>query len=78
MIISEIKTKDFTSGIRNLGEIKRHQQHNIRSIFLVLFGSFILGAIPIIYGLRLTTESSQNAAGKVPVEMSLWRVLGER
>ncbi len=52
-------------------------RHYLRTIFIVLLGSFALGAIPITYGLRLTPESSQSMV-TIPGEATLWKSLGER
>lgn len=70
-------------NIKNLGgqlknaELSQHQHYNFRTILLIVFASFVLGAIPITYGLRLTPESSQQAV-TVPGEATLWKSLGDR
>ncbi|AFY53141.1 hypothetical protein Riv7116_0546 [Rivularia sp. PCC 7116] len=69
--------KHLRTDIENNGVLIGYRQHNIRMIFLVVFGSFVLGIIPITYGLRLTPESTQNAV-TVPGEASLWKPVGER
>ncbi len=75
--IFEMNVKDLGRHLENNPEFNRHPQHNFRTILLVVFASFSLGAIPITYGSRLTPESSQNAA-TVPGEASLWKSLGDR
>ncbi len=62
---------------KNNREFIYHPQHNISTIFVVVFASFVLGAIPITYGLRLTPQSSQQAV-TVPGEGTLWKSLGDR
>lgn len=69
--------KHFGSHLKNNAESNRHPQHNISTIFLVVFASFALGAIPITYGSRLTPQSSQRAV-TVPGEATLWKTVGER
>lgn len=58
-------------------EFNQHPQHNFGTIFLVVFASFALGAIPIIYGSRLTPQSSQSSV-TVPGETTLWKAVGQR
>ncbi len=72
-----MNVKHLGRHIENNGELSQHPQHNIRTIFLVVFASFVLGAIPITYGSRLTPESSQQAV-TVPGEATLWKAVGER
>lgn len=69
--------KHLGSHLENNAESNRQELHNFRTIFLVLFASFTLGAIPIIYGSRLTPQSSQNAV-TVPGEATLWKAVGQR
>ena len=72
-----MNVKHLGSNLENNAELIQHPQHNISTIFLVVFASFALGAIPITYGSRLTPESSQNAV-TVPGEATLWKAVGER
>ena len=72
-----MNVKHLGSHLEHNPESNRHPQHNISTIFLVVFASFALGAIPITYGSRLTPESSQNAV-TVPGEATLWKSVGER
>jgi len=72
-----MNVKHLGSHLENNAEFNGHPQHNLRTICLVVFSSFVLGAIPITYGLRLTPESSQNTA-TVPGEATLWKSLGDR
>lgn len=69
--------KHLGDRLENNAEFKKHTQHNLQTIVLVVFGSFVLGAIPIIYGLRSTETSSQNAV-TVAGEATLWKAVGER
>ena len=69
--------KNLGSHLEQVAESNGHPQHNISTIFLVVFASFTLGAIPITYGSRLTPESSQNTV-TVTGEASLWQTLGRR
>lgn len=69
--------KHLRSDIENNGVLIGYRQHYLRMIFLAVFASFTLGAIPIIYGSRLTPESSQIVV-TVPGEASLWKSLGDR
>lgn len=69
--------KHLGDDILNHGKTSQHHQHNLRTVFLVVFGSFVLGIIPITYGLRLTPASSQNGI-IVPGEATLWQAVGER
>lgn len=69
--------KHLGSDIENNDVIIEHRQHHLRTIFLVVFGSFVLGAIPITYGLRLTPASSQSAV-TVPGEATLWKSVGTK
>ena len=69
--------KHLDSNIGNNGEISQNLPDNLRTVALVVFSSFVLGIIPITYGLRLTPESSQNAV-IVPGEASLWKSVAER
>lgn len=72
-----MKIKHLGSDIENNGVLIGQRQHYLRMIFLAVFASFTLGAIPIIYGSRLTPESSQSAV-TVPGEASLWKAVGQR
>ena len=72
-----MNVKGLGRHLENNAEFNQHPQHNLRAIFLVVFASFALGAIPITYGSRLTPESSQNTV-TVPGEASLWQTLGRR
>ena len=72
-----MNVKHLGSHLENNAEFDRHPQHNLRTIFVVVFASFVLGAIPITYGSRLTPQSSQNAV-TVPGEATLWKAVGER
>ena len=69
--------KNLGGQLKNNAEFSQHQQYNLRMISLTVFTSFVLGAIPIIYGSRLTPESSQNAV-TVPGEGTLWKAVGQR
>lgn len=72
-----MNVKHFGSHLENNAESNHHQQQNISTIFLMVFASFTLNAIPIIYGSRLTPQSSQNMV-TVPGEATLWKSLGDR
>ena len=72
-----MNVKDLGSHLENNAESNGHNQHNISTIFLVVFASFALGAIPITYGSRLTPESSQIVL-TVPGEATLWKSVGQR
>ncbi len=72
-----MNVKHLGSNLENNAELIQHPQHNLRTIFLVVFASFTLGAIPITYGSRLTPASSQNTV-TVPGEATLWKSVGER
>ncbi len=72
-----MNVKHLGSQLENNPEFNRHPQHNISTICLVIFGSFVLGIVPITYGLRLTPASSQNTV-TVPGEATLWKAVGER
>ena len=72
-----MNVKHLSDRLDRNPEFDPHPQHNISTILLVVFASFVLGAIPITYGLRLTPESSQQAV-TVPGEASLWKAVGER
>ncbi len=72
-----MNVKHLGSNLEHNAEFDRHPQHNLRTIFLVVFASFTLGAIPITYGSRLTPASSQNTV-TVPGEATLWKSVGER
>lgn len=69
--------KHLGSDIENNGVLIGYRQYNLRMIFLAVFGSFALGAIPIIYGSRLTPESSQSVV-TVPGEATLWKSVGTK
>ncbi len=69
--------KHLGTDIENNSVLIGYRQHNLRMIFLAIFASFALGAIPITYGSRLTPQSSQNTV-TVPGEATLWKSLGER
>ncbi len=71
-----MNVKHLDGHIENNADFSQHQ-NNLRMILLVVFGSFVLGAIPITYGLRLTPASSQNTV-TVPGEATLWKSVGER
>ena len=75
--IFEMNVKGLGRHLENNAEFNQHPQHNLRTIFLVVFASFTLGAIPITYGSRLTPESSQITL-TVPGEASLWQAVGQR
>lgn len=49
-------------------------RHPWRNILLVVVGAFILGAIPITYGL---TSARQDATPRTPGEAGLWTVVVE-
>ena len=72
-----MNVKHLGSRLGNNADSNRHRQHNLRTVCLVVFASFALGAIPITYGSRLTPESSQNSV-TVPGEASLWKSVGQR
>ncbi len=69
--------KHLGSHIENNGELSQYSYRNISTIFVVVFASFVLSAIPITYGSRLTPASSQNTV-TVPGEATLWKSLGDR
>ena len=69
-----MKVKNTSSRTKHNAEFN---QHHLHSILLVVFGSFVVGAIPITYGLRLTPVASQNNV-TVPGEATLWKPLGQR
>lgn len=69
--------KNLGGQLKNNAELSEYQHYYFRTILLVVFASFTLGAIPIIYGSRLTPQSSQNAA-TVPGEATLWKAVGQR
>lgn len=68
--------KHLGSHIGNNTDVNQHHQHNLPTILIVVFGSFVLGAIPITYGLSLTPDKSQNAV-MIPGEATLWKAVGE-
>ncbi|BAY87202.1 hypothetical protein NIES267_67210 [Calothrix parasitica NIES-267] len=72
-----MNVKGLGRHLENNAEFNQNPQRNFGTIFLVVFASFTLGAIPIIYGSRLTPESSQHSVN-VPGETTLWKALGQR
>ncbi len=57
-------------------DVGEHQENPIYTVLLVVCSSFVIGAIPVIYGLSLDTDShNQNAT---TTQLSPWSVLGER
>jgi hypothetical protein len=43
-------------------------------VMMIILGSFVIGAIPLMYGSTTTTDSQQNPL--IPAEAQLWRPLG--
>lgn len=58
--------------------IKEHQdkQNPIYTLLLVACSSFIVGAVPIIYGLSLDANSSEQNVTTTP--LTPWSVLAEK
>ncbi|MDJ0590660.1 MAG: hypothetical protein QNJ72_11780 [Pleurocapsa sp. MO_226.B13] len=44
-------------------------------VFLVVFGSLIMGLVPLVFGLALTDAHEDNFM--LPTEAELWKPLGE-
>ncbi|WP_036486089.1 hypothetical protein [Myxosarcina sp. GI1] len=57
-------------------EVSEHHDNPIYTVLLVVCSSFVIGAIPVIYGLSLDTASPNHNA--TTTQLSPWSVLGER
>ena len=57
------------------GTLSKQKENPVMMVFLVVLGSFVLGSVPLIYGLNLTSSSSQ--APTVPHESVLWNGMGK-
>ncbi|MGV2827486.1 hypothetical protein [Myxosarcina sp. GI1(2024)] len=60
----------------HLGVRERHD-NPIYTVLLVVCSSFVIGAIPIIYGFSLNTNSPESNT-TTTTQLSPWSVLGER
>lgn len=64
-----------TNHTHHHGGVSEHHDNPIYTVLLVICSSFVIGAIPIIYGLSLDSDSpNQNTT----TQLSPWSVLGER
>ena len=66
-----MKTQENTRKISN----SEYHDYQVITVLFVICSSFVLGAIPIIFGLGLSESQVQNIQS---TELNPWSVLGER
>lgn len=57
-------------------DVRERHDNPIYSILLVVLSSFVVGAIPVIYGLSLNANSSEPNVTTTP--LTPWSVLAEK
>ncbi|GAB4525057.1 MAG: hypothetical protein Tsb0014_04080 [Pleurocapsa sp.] len=57
--------------------VAEHHDYQIITVLFAICASFVLGAIPIIFGLGLTPETLDRDVNIAPTELSPWSAVGK-